>query len=1208
MPLTNPFLGTETKAKEPINEDLMDQKIRVNLENLQTQVDGLATGSGGGAEVGASKFADIIAGGLDNVARHWKRRYHIFENTLDNQSNDFKADFEQKELSDRFIFDPSYGNVGVAVVNGESYKSYFRRVENGEKVQFRIKKGENFFSIGEVVSTGPNSINWTVSVDGVNANTYGLVDQEGATVAASFNSNQTTKWGFTRHFYGLDGEEHVITIENADSGEIALQYVDVGYRSEDFAIDHTIKIGAGRANVGGTEVNFNEGSFSFSKPGEGLSQGYTGMLKIDDTGTVTAVDGLSPAKTEVKPRTTLAFSGTVSSVPVKNHFQFPDNGICLLQNPHGDSYMFSYSSKGDPGGPQNHSLDGTVWQSQPDEDIEYLRDHTPASGIGEFYGDGRIEYWAKAPILIDSSNNRIDFEITVNGTTTLHAATLTNGYYSSDLVPLGKAIEEACQAVKPIKGRYEAFYDNESQLWWLGVIDDEVSQIDFLWSSGINAVSSLGPTIGQSADQTGATSYRMSTEVQHMAQRVFVADVENRSALHMSIKKSWVRSSDSEETHLNQICEDGGFATYINQNTSGSKMIQIYPDEDCMGMTLYFPQEDENTYFAYAVDDGDYIYLGRPSRQGDLNIPTFTSVHSFFISLPKGSSKVDIVRMFGNEYEIDNISPKFTFLGYRQYFTKPPWEGLAKNERVLKTFEVSPIRLFQTRYGHNGGLYTPQPADDNINNITEVGTWNQEVTTSIWNRSRRWTSGLDAYVEIEFTLQGDGGGIALGDYIASTAYSREVEVYLSDTAINESTDLIEMYGQAYSEAVLYGTELFRHLGLKAGTYFCRIKNKESGLQVTNNYIGIIDTVAPQPGAHVASDLNNTNQGIAYPIYARRRNCGRYGQVRHFSFQPDAEYKPGMVSHMDYAVASHTNIGDDFTTNLYIYRDQYWNALLASTSGHYFRYHTHCRSIGALSNFFSAYNTAVANSLDARALSNTNLQQQTKLGLAPSTTRTDAAPSVHFDFEFACTFNAGLTYNITDTRGIRDGQKAILVDNTGATEEVYITNLVTDTSFDIKEALSVLTPANVVKVLFWGFHSLEQSISSTATFYNSAFIFEPLPIEESILRDRLNPVWKTYYKDETSTQSVVLNAGVSSTLELAIPIFENGEVPSPFRMNYQNEVFSVSTVSNEIQLTGFNQFRPAATMRQGSGASTNTQTWIAKAKKVVNDNWPRILRG
>jgi hypothetical protein len=820
------------------------------------------------------KFAKIIAGGEDNINKFWKVRHHVMMSSIGNGANAEGADFEQQRFQDRFLNDPSFTINSGMQSNAAAYLTNYYYIDQNEKMQFRLKKGENFFVLGITVflSTVGTSA-FSVLIDGINVNTFtnafggtGLLDEYGNTVPSSFTTVGTAaQFGKNFHFYGLDGEEHIVTIMN-NSGTalryIPLNYVDVGYRSSDYAIDHTMKINAGMASVNGVPTRFDEGTFSFTRPTGGLANGYTGMIKIDQNGTLSAVDGLSPASTQLTPQVLHAFSaGPVTTLSVKNNYDFPTSGIAMMQTSTGESYLFSYNGKSSAT-PTTNTLNNVVWQRQPVTDITTLirppgtkristltntnagnsvnlnfnvngpakkvtiwearplighyfwinitddtgtqtdpggqdtawMGHqvdilstdsqnqiatklgaaisavsgsftatvaanvvtvtnvqdgivtatasnatnlvaaTPTAGVNPLYtinnfkGDVRVEYWAKSPIQISATNNKVDFQITVNGTTTNHTATLANGLYAADIMPLEKVFVEAMSSAKPIRGNYFLKYNRDSQYWSIGVNGDEQTEIRFLFATGANAANSIAATIGfNAADLTGKKSYLANTDKQHQAQRVFTPDQSFRSTEHPSIKYSWALSAQVTIPEADQLLVDLGLPGYRRQASAGN-IFYIYPDEDCCGMTLSFMREDTSVYITYQIDDGDVVYLAQYDRPNDTANPTKGTMINSFISFPKGSRKITVRPEFNNWFQVETTTTYVTFFGYRQWFTKPPWETLTLTEKILRCVEVNPKQYYQTNYSHilAQGLYQPQGSNDNIDTVLESG--NPEIT------------------------------------------------------------------------------------------------------------------------------------------------------------------------------------------------------------------------------------------------------------------------------------------------------------------------------------------------------------------------------------------------------------------------------------------------------------------------------------------------
>jgi len=135
-----------------IDESLMSGKIKNDLDDLDARTTALeALSGGGGVAVAAAEdlFADIVAGGGDDVAKFWKVRHHIMMNTNGLGVNAEGQDLEERDVMERFFHDPNFTIVSNMVSNVQSYLSNYYNVEQNEQIQFRIKKGENFFCIGQ---------------------------------------------------------------------------------------------------------------------------------------------------------------------------------------------------------------------------------------------------------------------------------------------------------------------------------------------------------------------------------------------------------------------------------------------------------------------------------------------------------------------------------------------------------------------------------------------------------------------------------------------------------------------------------------------------------------------------------------------------------------------------------------------------------------------------------------------------------------------------------------------------------------------------------------------------------------------------------------------------------------------------------------------------------------------------------------------------
>ena len=98
------------------------------------------------------------------------------------------------------------------------------------------------------------------------------------------------------------------------------------------------------------------------------------------------------------------------------------------------------------------------------------------------------------------------------------------------------------------------------------------------------------------------------------------------------------------------------------------------------------------------------------------------------------------------------------------------------------------------------------------------------------------------------------------------------------------------------------------------------------------------------------------------------------------------------------------------------------------------------------------------------------------------------------FELSCSLNTGLTYNISDTRGLKNDMVVLMFDGTNY-ERATIASFVVSTSFTIKKALTVAT-GTIESVKFHGFHTMIVEAGTTGFFMYSAFEYEPLDITPS----------------------------------------------------------------------------------------------------------------
>ena len=275
----------------------------------------------------------------------------------------------------------------------------------------------------------------------------------------------------------------------------------------------------------------------------------------------------------------------VTNLKVKNNFYFPANGICLLSTPYGAHHLFSYTDKIDSS-IQSHQFDGLVWSSQPTQDYTPC-DNFETGVTNDATGDLNINYWGTAPIEIDSTNNKIDFAVTIAGVRTVHAATIAAGRYAADLVPIEAAIRSAMQTAKSIGGEYHAKYSASSHLWNIYVDDIEVELFELLFSSGVNVANSVHSTLGfTTTDFITGTSYLGTTEVQHLCCKALEADSVFMHSEDPRIK--YAAANDTLSTSVRSDIENRLGLGSIRALSGTSGLMQIFPDQDCSGLACTF--------------------------------------------------------------------------------------------------------------------------------------------------------------------------------------------------------------------------------------------------------------------------------------------------------------------------------------------------------------------------------------------------------------------------------------------------------------------------------------------------------------------------------------------------------------------------------------------------------------------------------------------
>lgn len=1147
MVLLHPFLPDQTKGGKPVDEQLTDKQIRENLEDLANQIDNITGGSGGGSTF-EDAVGEIKVGGKDDVNHYWKKRFSPFQNKVGSSKNIEGQDFEGSDKNSRFPHRLQYGTGYITVSDAAAYQSQYLEIATGNKFTFKSKKGENFFNLAFVArSNGGELIN--ITIDGLAPTALGLEDEAGNAAVDNFTTlNATTRYGDRVYYYGLDeNKEQTITIENASaSNAFPLEFFEVGFKTVSPTINQKVIVKAGRAEGRFGEASFDETELTFDSPQEGNANGQTAAVVATSVG-IEPLNGESPAMTVLRPGN-VAFSGVVTTLSVQNNYFFRSSGIGLFSLPTGEHQIFSWTAKTNSQ-PQNHSFDGVIWQSQPQEDFDAQSNFDGA--VGTPRGDGIINYLGTAPIIVSASNNKLDFSITVNGSQTTHVATLNNGAYAADLMNIGGEIARAMQAVKPIDGVYFCDYDSKNQLWSIGCTDPEVSEIQFPFSTGVNQANSIHPNLGfNNTDLDSSISYIAQNEVQSLSVRSHQADKNFMFANDPRIKHSATQDSQSVPFALVDDIEERlgfGYARYMRTGAFALRRHFIHPEDDCTGLDITVAMLDSRgAQIGFRIDREQPYYALMTQDTTNATTPERAKLSTMRVTFPKGTRMIEVFNMDDDVFtNAANNDAGIVFVGCRQLFSKPAWESLPLTKSIIKTYEVMPISQWVQPYAFpSGNNYAPQPTLDNVDNITESTPLTANATHENFSGTRRLMTVLNQYYEVEFTITGVGGFMYRTTSDANTNTAK-VGVFLNTQAagITEANDRVRNYygkpaqGSGDQESDL-GVYIER--GLPPGSYIVRIKMEAAGNHTIGSFF-VIDESAPDPDKYTITDLANSGMGIPFPYSRFFQKSLADNNVKVPRWLYRSGYQEGKATDIQTSALSNQPL------NSLNYDDQpetfrqgnYWassNILFSNTTNDFFKFIAIARSIQLWSEVRrgSGGSTQMRGSIDNRTTTN---PYSTRIGAkgcnGPAIIRTGFAPLFHKDFKTSCSLSAGLVYNVSDTRGIRYG-RAILWDGTNE-EEVYIVkgSIVTDASFAISVAPSVVVPANVTEVRYPGHKSIRSLIEvNDGSIFIDGFSYEPLPVIKSKALLRLKQKTVT----DVATNTI---RGITSGNNAYYPIHKDG---------------------------------------------------------------------
>lgn len=1192
--------ASQTDAKSPIDEDLMDTGLRLNFDDHETRIlalEGAGTGTGGTSILALQEepaFGQVVEGMQTNCARLDRGKWHTMS------SRNFKM---RQNLNAYDPIDPDLATLHHALTendtasrpntDAEEYLGFSLDLKKNEKRSFRVKVGYNYFGLFYTrKSTTTDSV--TVTVDGVAVNTAGLVDEEGTTHSATFTTvSANTRYQTGKWFFGLDPDkEQTVVVENTDSGTDVMLWeaTEVGFATEKeiVAVGHADVVrNAGTMLARGAETTLARRTLSFDSS---VAYGRIDAEKSDSAGSVTTIKGAECAMTVLRPDEVLAPADT--SLEVQSALIFPDRGFVHLQTGFSD-IIASYTGKTTTD-PQSHSLDGVIF----DRDFE---DFTASADFGvstDMKSDVLVNLIASGDtgsgvtnaVEVSSSNNKIDFKIGLDGAAaTTHAATVTSGLYSGDkeIMYLGEAITAAMETAKSLPSGYEYFadYSKETQKWRFGVKGNNVETFELLFSSGANQANSIHGDMGYNdTDLTGSLSYDAQTEVRHRALRCFDRGVF-QSASGPNVKTNFDPGAADLDTVEDDIRSRWGLSD-MESTTQAQPMHRVWAtDEHVCGMEFTFANIDTSAIVMVQMEDGHLYYARQTDDTAKQETNARGDLKSFFVTFPMGSVECKVYVIDYDAGKLRGFANQGSFVGYRELRPHAPFEKCDSDESAFKFYRIRPRVYFKEVYAHDYAVQSN--AFERVDTITFNGSWSTSASTTDFNGTMRQTSTSGDDVDLTVTLVGTGM-IGIKTFI-NPSQTERIDVFIASggTGTSAAANLVARATLDTAASQEVRSLDFITIGpYPAGQYTVRFENQQSAQFSVLGFV-VCDETESEPEANSVGELTNNDRSIGFPYWG----CVHLSLIQDQSDRtpPGLEregYNEGKVL-ADYAISDHVNFQNRENDVEVSNRGNAWYANQASTrstggSGQYFGTFAMCDTIFSRDGARSVRTTIAEPRIDARNDSTYSQRVQVKAGSAPSSGREDFFPLYKKNFNRLLSANMpdSTTVNITDTRGVRNGQR-IRVTADGQTDEYRrVTAVTTDTSLTLNKAISGFanfTTANNAKVHFGGFKRLKITENNAQDMEMSNLSYLPLAVQEIMPFKDPNKVGEIAKSEmiELATgddlNPPVFADGRVATWEETIVVVTNKAATQSYDFSAGFKDITISTGTIDVKMTAIRRF-------------------------------------
>lgn len=1130
-----------------------------------------SAGSAGGGNVltipDDPKKAVIIAGCQDNTAKFWQKKFHVLSNWTQGAKNiDLQEEFGEVDHEVRSTL-PVANDTSSAYYSSSAtdYLGASLNLAKSSVRTFKSKIGENFFGIAFREQTTGVCDAVTILVDGVAVNTYGCVDETGAAVSATFSTVAAAAGSNAiKYFFNLDpNKEQTISVENTDSGTdpFLWTYIVVGYRTPEnaVAVDEKIHLYAGRALVRNVDVAISDQDLTFDA---GAGYGRTDMLKVDTQGNLSIVKGVEPAMTQARSGTTV--SDEESTMELKSTFYFPSKGFALVSSPWGAHRVVSYTGKSETT-INAHQLTGVLWESGFGDDIAVQQNF--GGSTGTFVGDVNVNLLADNTnsIEVSSSNNRLDFTIAEDGgSASAYAATITSGLYSANLMSIGTAITEAMEAAHslPENGEYFCEYNEIAGKWTIGVRGlSNVDSFDLDFSTGPNQANSIHSDLGFSdTDFSGAFSYLAENEKMHKAVLAFERGEFQDAADPIVMQRYADSGSGQTNGQLKAEFEQGLYGMVV-QNESGSEMPfwKILPDPDSVGLEMYFLRSTNGAAIEMFIDFGHAIYPLQTDMSESVTSTsdTGTQLLKCIVTFPRGSKNITFWP-YGGTGEIVGGDNRDAFVGFRQLKTKPAIETLSIDEAMLRAYDIAPLQLYKEYYADD---YVVQSnAFERIDSITyNGGGWSSGADNDQFNGRNRETSTTNEYVDVTFTLVGDGGGIAMQAGEMDGSNSANCCLYLTEgaTGTNSSANkMTEASQNNHSSENNYEYEIPSQLGLSAGQYTARFRHEGGANAMQTTAFVIYDTVPSDMNADVIANVQNDDRSLSIPWNVEYHNCQAYGFDRVPSTLQLTGYREGEV-YWDFKDNNNQFFAHNEGSNMRLINAKWHTYYSFGAIGEGPGFHAIARAMVFRTLQFTTYMNNTALNIDGVATSNFwNTIQDVKAGTSASSTRNPIMVSALKNFErfLDSDMSSSTVCPVSDTTGMRAGQRVKVTADGETTQYRTIASVTTNTSVTLNTGISAyanFTTANNAKVYFYGFHRFDYKNSAAVNLSLESFGFVPMPVVESKSGNK---------KDINGEVAVTYQYNLSNGDDIAPPVYSDGSIAKWYECSVDIQRISGTAIS------------------------------------------------